>query len=55
MNFEKKQDRAFFFHQNTLLDEKEFRLRGRSLADDVVLCGEMEEKIGVMIRHFVEI
>ena len=34
-------------------DRREWRLPGFLYADDLVWCGELEENLKVMLRHFV--
>ena len=34
---------------------REWRLPGTLYADDLVLCGESEENLKAIVRHFVEV
>ena len=38
-----------------LEDRREWRLPGLLYADDLVLCGELEEDLRAMVGHFVEL
>ena len=38
-----------------LEDEREWRLPGLLYADDLVLCGELEENLRVMVGKFAEV
>ena len=40
---------------SVLEDEREWRLLGLLYADDLILCGESEEKLRVVVGRFAEV